>query len=126
VDWYLGVLKKYAEFTGRARRTEFWMFLLISFGISIALNVLEMIVGGPGILGMLYGLAVIVPSLAVGARRLHDTNRSGWWQLIGLVPIVGLIVLIVFCAQEGNKGANPFGADPKAAPAPGAMPTTPA
>ena len=125
MDWYLGVLKKYAEFTGRARRTEFWMFLLISVGVSVVLRIVGMIAGGH-ILSTLYGLAVLVPSLAVGARRLHDTNRSGWWQLIALVPIVGWIVLIVFFAQEGNKGANPFGADPKAAPAPGAMPTTPA
>jgi uncharacterized membrane protein YhaH (DUF805 family) len=125
VDWYLGVLKKYVEFNGRARRTEFWMFALISFGISIALSIVGMMVGGR-VLSSIYGLAVLLPSIAVGTRRLHDTNRSGWWQLLWIVPVVGWIVLIVFFVQEGNKGANPYGPDPKAA-APGApLPTTPA
>jgi len=117
VDWYVGVLKKYAEFSGRARRTELWMFVLFNLVIGVGLNIVERIVHGPGILGGLYSLAVLVPSLAVGVRRLHDTNRSGWWLLIGLVPLVGWIVLIVFYLQEGNHGANPFGPDPKAAAA---------
>jgi uncharacterized membrane protein YhaH (DUF805 family) len=122
VNWYLAVLKKYSEFSGRARRTEFWMFMLFNLIIGVALNVVEMIVGTGGLLGILYGLAMLVPALAVGTRRLHDTARSGWWQLLAIVPILGLIVLIVFWAQEGQKGANAHGPDPKAAPAPAAAP----
>jgi len=117
MDWYLGVLKKYADFTGRARRTELWMFVVISFVISVVLAVVDRMIGSM-VLGALYGLAVLIPSLAVGARRLHDTGRSGWWLLIGLVPIVGLIVLIVFYLIEGTKGPNAYGPDPKASAAP--------
>lgn len=123
MDWYLAVLKKYADFSGRARRTEFWMFALFNVVIGVGLSIVEGIFGGPGVLSGLYTLAVLIPGIAVGVRRLHDTNRSGWWLLIWFVPVVGWIVLIVFWAQEGNKGANPFGPDPKAAAAPGAAPT---
>jgi uncharacterized membrane protein YhaH (DUF805 family) len=115
MNWYVAVLKKYAVFTGRARRTEFWMFVLGNIVVSIAISVVEKIIGSGGILGMLYSLAILVPSIAVGARRLHDTNRSGWWQLIALVPFLGIIVLIYFCATAGDAGANTYGPDPKAA-----------
>ena len=94
--WYLEVMSKYAQFEGRAHRTEFWLFMLVSVSISIVLSIADAILGTRndyfGLLSGIYGLAVLVPSLAVGARRLHDTGRSGWWQLIGLIPIVGLIV----------------------------------
>lgn len=115
MNWYLQVFKKYAVFTGRARRQEYWMFFLFNMIISFALSFIEGIVNGPGVLGVLYALAVLVPGLAVTVRRLHDTNRSGWWVLISLVPIVGVIVLIVFAAQDGQAGENQYGADPKAA-----------
>lgn len=108
MEWYITVLKKYAEFSGRARRKEFWMFILINVIISAVLSLL-----GADFLGGLYSLAVLIPSLAVGARRLHDTGRSGWWQLIYLVPLVGLIVMIVFTAQEGAAGDNKYGSNPK-------------
>jgi uncharacterized membrane protein YhaH (DUF805 family) len=120
VNWYLAVLKKYADFTGRARRTEFWMYLLFTLIIVVVLNVVEMIIGTMGVIGFAYGLGTLLPSIAVTTRRLHDTGRSGWWQLIGLIPLVGLIVMIVFTVQEGAKGANAYGPDPKAAPPPGA------
>jgi uncharacterized membrane protein YhaH (DUF805 family) len=113
MNWYLDVLKKFAVFTGRSRRQEFWMFVLINAIIMIGLTVIETVVGGPGILGTLYSLAVLVPSLAVGARRLHDTNRSGWWQLIGFVPLIGLIVLIVFFVADSQPGSNQYGPNPK-------------
>jgi uncharacterized membrane protein YhaH (DUF805 family) len=113
MNFYLDVLKKYAVFDGRAGRQEFWMFVLFNAIIMIGLTVIETVVGGPGILGTLYSLAVLVPSLAVGARRLHDTDRSGWWQLIGFVPLIGVIVLIVFFATAGQAGANQYGAPPK-------------
>jgi uncharacterized membrane protein YhaH (DUF805 family) len=121
MQWYIGVLKQYANFSGRSRRKEFWMFTLFSFLISVVLAILDGLLGtrpsssyGTGLLGFLYGLAVLLPTLGVTVRRLHDTNRSGFWVLIGLIPIVGWIVLIVFCALPGNTGPNSHGADPKA------------
>jgi uncharacterized membrane protein YhaH (DUF805 family) len=74
-------------------------------------------VAGMGVLRGVYSLAVLIPSLAVSVRRLHDTDRSGWWLLISLIPIIGAIVLIVFAAQEGTSGENRFGSDPKGAAA---------
>ena len=115
MNWYLDVLKKYTVFTGRARRKEYWMFVLFHVIIIIALSLVEAIVGGPGILGSLYVLAVLIPSLAVGVRRLHDTGRSGWWLLIGLVPLIGTIVLIVFFVADSQPGTNQYGPNPKGA-----------
>jgi uncharacterized membrane protein YhaH (DUF805 family) len=116
VHWYVDVLKKYAVFSGRARRQEYWMFFLFSVIASIVLAIIDAILG-TSILQWLYVLATLIPSLAVGVRRLHDTNRSGWWVLISLVPIVGTIILIVFMASEGNPEENAHGPNPKLAPA---------
>jgi uncharacterized membrane protein YhaH (DUF805 family) len=126
MQWYLKALKQYADFGGRARRTEFWMFVLVNVVISIVLGIVDTATGtanayavggmasySPGILGGLYALAVLIPSIAVTVRRLHDTDRSGWWFLIQLIPIVGGIVLLVFACLEGTRGPNRFGADPK-------------
>ena len=113
IEWYLSVLKKYAEFNGRARRSEFWYFALMNFLIVIALNIIEMIIGTYGAISGLYSLAILIPSLAVGARRLHDTNKSGWLLLISLIPLIGAIILIIFFAQEGDSGENQYGANPK-------------
>lgn len=113
MNWYLAVLKKYADFRGRARRKELWMFALISFVIAIVLGIVDGMIGIP-ILGGLYGLAVLIPSLAVGARRLHDTGRTGWWLLVGFIPLIGFIVLIVFFVLDSNPGENPYGPNPKA------------
>ena len=120
MDWYLKVLKNYVGFEGRARRTEYWMFFLFNIIIAIVLGIVDGVVGtrtsgGFGILGGLYSLAVLLPGIAVGIRRLHDTDKSGWWMLIGFVPLIGAIVLIIFFATEGNGGSNQYGADPKAA-----------
>jgi uncharacterized membrane protein YhaH (DUF805 family) len=101
------VFSKYATFEGRARRAEYWWFVLFSFIIAVVLNLIN-----PGLLGGIWSLATLLPSLAVGARRLHDTDRSGWWLLIGFIPVIGLIVLIVFFVKAGQTGANRFGADP--------------
>lgn len=114
MKWYLDVLKKYAVFTGRARRTEYWMFILISLIISFVIGFGEGLLGSPGILYGLYTLAVLIPTIAVAIRRLHDTNRSGWWMFICLVPLVGPIIFLVFAASEGTAGENSFGPDPKA------------
>lgn len=119
MDWYLGVLRKYAVFDGRARRKEFWMFVLFNVAISIALSIIDNILGltfdsGSGVLGSIYSLAVLIPSIAVGVRRLHDTGRSGWWILIGLIPLVGWIILVYFYILDGVRGSNQYGPDPKA------------
>lgn len=113
MHWYVDVLKKYTQFSGRARRQEFWMFVLGSLIVSIALAIIGKIVG-TSLLSSIYSLAVLLPSLAVGVRRLHDTNRSGWFMLLCIVPLINL-VLIYFWALEGEKNENAFGPDPKAA-----------
>lgn len=115
MNWYLDVLKKYAVFNGRARRKEYWMFFLFNIIIAVVLGIIEGIVGGPGVLGALYGLAVLLPSIGVSIRRLHDTDRSGWWLLIGLVPLIGAIVLLVFFVQDSQAAENQYGPNPKAA-----------
>jgi uncharacterized membrane protein YhaH (DUF805 family) len=117
VNWYLAVLKNYAGFSGRARRTEYWMFFLINFIIIVALELIGMAVKVITILAGIYGLAVLIPSLAVGVRRLHDTGRSGWWLLIGIIPVIGTIILIVFLATDGQPGDNQYGPNPKQVPA---------
>ena len=113
MNYYTSVLKKYAVFEGRATRKEFWMFILMNLIVSIVVGIIASILGDKHVLSNLYSLAVLVPSLAVGARRLHDTNRSGWWQLICLIPVVGWIWLIVLMCFDGDAGDNRFGANPK-------------
>ena len=113
VSWYLAVLKNYAGFSGRARRTEYWMFILFNIIISAVLGAIGSVADQGSTLGGLYGLVVLIPSLAVAVRRLHDTGRSGWWLLIGIIPLIGAIVLIVFMASEGKPGDNEYGSNPK-------------
>jgi len=115
MEWYISVLKDYATFSGRARRKEYWMFILFNIIVSIVINVVGAVIGFE-MLGLIYSLAVIVPSLAVGARRLHDTGRSGWWLLIGLIPLIGAIVLIIFFVQDSHEENN-YGENPKLAAA---------
>ncbi|MDR2702015.1 MAG: DUF805 domain-containing protein [Spirochaetaceae bacterium] len=117
MGWYFSVLKKYAVFSGRARRKEFWMFFLFNFLIGIVLGILSKIPAvGTVIYGLsvLYSLAVLIPGLAVSVRRLHDTNRSGFFLFFALIPLVGAIILIVFAAKEGTSGNNNYGPNPKA------------
>lgn len=113
MNWFIAVIKKYAEFNGRARRQEFWMFILFYLIFAIVLAVIDAVLG-LGILIPVYSLALLVPSIAVTVRRLHDTDRSGWWALLGLVPLVG-IVLLVFMILEGQQADNQYGSNPKAA-----------
>jgi uncharacterized membrane protein YhaH (DUF805 family) len=114
------------------------MFVLVNVVISVVLGIVDTATGtanayavggaasfSPGILGGLYGLAVLIPSIAVTVRRLHDTDRSGWWFLIQLIPIVGGIILLVFVCLEGTRGPNRFGADPKQEVAAGQQPEAP-
>ena len=121
MEWYLKVLKEnYANFDGRARRSEYWYFMLFNVIISIVLNILAGVFGSiSGTLAMivsgiagLYSLAVLVPGIAVGVRRLHDTGKSGWLMLLGLVPIANFY-LIYLLAIEGTPGDNEFGSNPK-------------
>ena len=108
-NWKLVVLERYAKFDGRAGRGEFWWFVLANFLVFIVLAILIQISGIFWLLYIGYALALIVPSIAVAIRRLHDTNKSGWWLLIGLIPFGG-IVLLVFYILEGTNGPNNFGA----------------
>jgi uncharacterized membrane protein YhaH (DUF805 family) len=114
MNWYLAVLKNYVGFSGRARRTEYWMFALFNCIVLLVLYILAIAVHALIVLYILYALAVLLPSLAVAFRRLHDTGRSAWWILIGLVPFVGGIVLLVFACLPGTPGPNQYGPDPKA------------
>lgn len=110
-------LKKYADFSGRARRSEYWWFFLFTVLIAAVASVIDAIVGtrtssGTGLVQAIVQLAVLIPSLAVGVRRLHDTGRSGWWLLIGLVPLAGWVVLLIFFVQD-SRAENQYGTSPK-------------
>lgn len=118
MNWYVDVLRKYAVFSGRARRKEYWFFVLFNLLIMAGLTLVDTFVGTydavreVGLLSGLYGIGVILPSLAVAARRLHDSGRTAWWLLIGLVPIIGAIVLLVFFVLESQPGDNVYGPNP--------------
>lgn len=116
MEWFLHPVKyHYADFEGRATVQQFWMFTLwyviLSIGVSIVAKVI-----GLEILATVLDLALIIPSLAIGARRLHDINKSGWWQLLSFIPIIGWIVLIVWAATKGEAGTNKYGPDPRTVP----------
>jgi len=119
MNWYLAVLKKYAVFSGRARRKEYWMFGLFNFIFCVVALILDNLLGiaiehvGYGPIYIIYTLAVLVPGLAVGVRRLHDVEKSGWYLFIGLIPIVGGILLIIKMCTDGTPGENKYGANPK-------------
>jgi len=118
LSWYLDVLKNYAVFSGRAGRPEFWYFVLFNAIVAFALAFLDVMLGtvSSGNVGLFYSiylLAVLLPCIGVSIRRLHDTNHSGWWLLIELIPIVGLI-LIGWWIIESDAGANQYGTGPRA------------
>ncbi|MBM0225596.1 MULTISPECIES: DUF805 domain-containing protein [Micromonospora] len=119
------VLTQYVGFTGRARRSEYWWFALFTVLVGLAAAILDSVLGttlgsdgSTGVIGIIVNLALLLPTLAVAMRRLHDTDRSGWWLLIGLVPIVGAVVLLVFFVLDSTPGTNRFGANPKERPLP--------
>jgi uncharacterized membrane protein YhaH (DUF805 family) len=120
MNWFVTVLKKYAVFSGRAQRAEYWYFVLFYILIIIGLSIIDGVVGtfdeetGIGILGALFVLGMFLPSLAVTVRRLHDTDRSGWWILLNLIPIVGALIVLIFTCLDGTPGDNRFGPNPKA------------
>jgi uncharacterized membrane protein YhaH (DUF805 family) len=119
MNWYLQVLKKYAVFSGRARRQEYWMFVLINILISVGLMLIDMAMGfyseatGISPLNNLYSLFVLIPSIAVTVRRLHDIGKSGWMLLIILIPLIGAIWLIVLTVTDSQDGENKYGPNPK-------------
>jgi|ETN07SMinimDraft_1059922.scaffolds.fasta_scaffold110817_1 uncharacterized membrane protein YhaH (DUF805 family) len=121
MSWYLQVLKRYAVFSERSQRMEYWMFSLFYIIFGILIGIIDSLLGaggeGGGLLSLLFILAMIIPSLAVTFRRLHDTDHSGWWLLIGFVPLIGMIILLIFMVQDSQAGANQYGPNPKVATA---------
>ena len=121
MNWYLECLRKYGVFGGRARRKEYWYFVLFNVIISIVLRVIDRATGSfsaeasMGLLGGIYTLAILIPTVAVTVRRLHDTDHGGWWLLISLIPLIGAVVLFVFAVQDSNAGENQYGPSPKGA-----------
>jgi len=113
MNWFLVALKKYAVFSGRSSRSEFWYFTLFQMIIVMGLILIEVSMGMTGIIGMIASLALLLPAIAVGVRRLHDIDKSGWWMLLMIVPLVSLI-LIIFFVKKGTDGQNRFGEDPLA------------
>lgn len=119
MNWYLEVLNKYAVFNGRARRKEYWFFVLFNVIISLLLSIADGLTGtlnpltGVGVLGGVYMIAIMIPSIAVAIRRLHDTARSGWWLLISLIPVVGGLVLLYFLVLDSDPESNEYGECPK-------------
>ena len=117
--WYLEAFKKYAVFGGRSRRKEYWYFMLFNIVVLIVLGGIDALLEtlnsglGVGLLIAIYALASIIPFLAVSVRRLHDIDRSGWWYLINLIPLIGPIVMLVFTLLDSTPGDNRYGPDPK-------------
>ena len=113
MEWYLKVVRNYAVFTGRARRTEYWMFVLFNILFAALASVLDWILGSLSIVSLLYGLTMVIPSIAVAVRRLHDINKTGFFLLVALIPVVGFIWLLILFLKEGDMGDNQYGTDPK-------------
>ena len=121
VDYYKIVLKNYANFEGRARRSEYWYYTLMNIIIVVALEILAGVCGMAssvltiivGLLLVVYALGTLVPSIAVMVRRLHDVGKSGWWYFIALIPIVGAIWLLVLLCTDSQPGSNEYGMNPK-------------
>ncbi|WP_394790072.1 DUF805 domain-containing protein [Rhodoferax sp.] len=121
MDWFVDALKKYAVFSGRAQRSEYWYFFLFYFLLYIGAAIIDGLAGsfnrhsGMGVVTSIYAIAMLLPSLSVGVRRLHDIDRRGWWLLIAVIPVVGAIVLLVFAVKDSQPGTNRFGPNPKEA-----------
>ncbi len=119
MKWFVKCLKQYADFGGRARRTEFWMFVLFNIIFSIVASLIDRAIGFRigviqlGVIGLIYSLAVLIPWLAVGVRRLHDIGKSGWMILINLIPFIGWIWFLVLMVKDSQAGENKYGAYPK-------------
>ncbi len=112
MNYYTDVLRKYAVFSGRAPRKEYWMFFLFNVVFTVTLSILGSLTGIT-FLALIYTLAILVPSLAVITRRLHDTGRSVWWLLLALVPFIGAFILVIFAILDSQSGQNQYGQNPK-------------
>jgi uncharacterized membrane protein YhaH (DUF805 family) len=112
MNWYLKVMREYVNFSGRARRQEYWMFILIYIPILVVANLIDEVLGLKFV-GVLVTLVHLLPSLSVGVRRLHDIGKSGWWLLIGLIAVIGWVLAIYWAASAGDVGENAYGSDPK-------------
>ncbi len=121
MSWFLLALKKYATFSGRSRRREYWFFVLFYLIIVIGCAVVDAVLGTfsetseIGLFSGLAALGLLIPSIAVTARRLHDTGKSGWWQLIAFIPLIGGLVLLVFVLKDSFPAENTYGPNPKSA-----------
>lgn len=118
MKWYIEAITNYVNFKGRSRRKAYWMFVLMNVIISTLLSMLDYffdiyVADDVGLISFIYSLFILLPSLAIVVRRLHDTGRSGWWVLISFVPIVGWIVLLVFMCMDSYYGENQYGECPK-------------
>lgn len=117
MNWYFEVIKKYIVFSGRASRSEYWYFILFNLLIGMVLGGIESVIGisgdDAGPLVRFYSLFIFLPAWTVAVRRLHDTNRSGWWLLIHLIPVIGTIVFIIFAIEDSTPGDNDYGRNPK-------------
>ena len=115
MNFFIEALQKYADFSGRATRQQYWMFMLFYILIYIGLSLIETAFGssGIGILSLLFTLGLLVPSIAILARRLHDIGKSGWWMLLALIPLVGAIIVLVFTILDSEKESNQYGESTK-------------
>lgn len=120
MNWYLKCLKQYADFSGRARRSEYWMFTLFNFIFMIVAGVLDGVLAGAigmPVFTLIYLLGMIIPSISVCARRLHDIDKSGWMMFVSMIPFIGGIWLLILMVKDGISGDNKYGPSPKAATA---------
>lgn len=111
-QWYIKCIRQFADFKGRARRKEFWMFALVNFVVSLVITIVGSIIGTT-LLSTIYSLAILLPSLGVGVRRLHDVGKSGWYMLASLIPVIGWIWLLILVVQDSQPGDNQWGPNPK-------------
>ena len=120
MNWFLECFRKYGDFTGRASRPEYWWFLVVHLSLSVVLLAADLLFGtltamGFGVLSGIFILVTIIPAWAVSVRRLHDTGRTGWWVLLGIVPYIGGLILLILQAQRGQAEKNAYGEPPAAA-----------
>lgn len=113
MSWYIQAIKNYCNFSGRATRKEYWMYSLISAIFGLALSLVDSLIG-ISIFTSIYSLFILIPDLSISFRRLHDIDKSAWWLLISIIPVVGSIILFVFSVRPGTIGPNSYGEDPRA------------
>lgn len=105
MDYFVDAFRQYANFSGRATRQQYWMYVLIYVVIALVLSVIDSLIG-IGLLGLIFSLIMLVPSISIATRRLHDIGRSGWWQLLWIIPLIGWLVLLVFFVTDSTDDNN--------------------